>query len=76
MNEPKFCKDCKHCVIENGKLEYAKCTASVKHDFHGDYLVDGVKREPDLWFCATVRKSADANDCGLDGKKFEPKDTK
>jgi hypothetical protein len=66
MNNPKLCKDCKHCVpLTGGFVEKDYSLARCERAVSGVDLVTGrVKRG----FCETERMIA----CGKEARFFEP----
>lgn len=63
-----FCRDCKHIALPNyGDFEYAKCTRSSK----GFDPVSGAELGP--YYCSSERGGGNDNDCGKEGRFFEPK---
>ncbi len=65
----KFCKDCRHAMINSGDVENSKCELSIRHRHGEDYLVTGMHQRPTYSYCATARM--DDQPCGLEGKLFE-----
>jgi hypothetical protein len=70
MLNTKFCKDCKHILVEDDRIGYAKCGASTKES--PDYLVTGLAVYREHYYCSTARK--DETMCGLNARWFEPKE--
>ncbi len=69
-DEVKFCRDCLHCVGKNPELYL--CGASVDIDAEErEYLVQGVRRDPRLEYCAIFRLNSKA--CGMEGKLWVAK---
>jgi hypothetical protein len=80
IQEPKFCKDCKHYVKSErtGNLgeDYSKCNRRGNVQIENkNYLVDGIKYLKTVncvdW-CEIERRY----DCGKNSKYFEPKEEK
>ncbi len=70
----KFCKDCRHCVVESGsQLTFARCAVSVDTDrVEREYLVTGERINPPLEFCSAFRICD--TDCGFIGRLWEAKE--
>lgn len=65
----KFCKDCKHCIVDEADKVYQYARCNVVRTKSKDYLVNGIEG---LSFCGTEREWGEA--CGKEGKLFEAKD--
>ena len=73
MSEPiKFCKDCRWLIKGRDDLLDAKCghaeavnTVSAQYE----YLVDGIERQPEHFYCMTMRGAM----CGPEAKLWEAK---
>ena len=72
-DQPKFCRDCLHCMLgsarntDDKRLEYAKCASSARPETD---LVSGITKTH-IYYCSVARN----NDllCGQSAKWFEPK---
>ena len=75
MSEPlRFCKNCKHVLIEALGITYAKCgrLEAVKEVTAPDFLVSGDGPTHEVSYCSTMRLSA--SKCGPEGRLWEAKE--
>lgn len=73
MSDVKFCVNCKHHEqapnVDGNMTDYCRATR-----YSDMYLVDGTAGMPRNTWCAYERKGYDPyNDCGPEGRFFEPK---
>lgn len=66
MSDVKFCKDCRHIVVTDGRMGFAKCALFVNKS-NPEYLVMGDDPSA-MAYCSTQRITV----CGPEGKLWEP----
>ena len=69
----RYCEDCRWCKIpESGEKKYAKCVAP-SNPVTGSLVFRGDEGKYVIEYCATLRNSGDAINCGPQARWFEPK---
>ena len=72
-NIPKFCINCKFFIKRiNAENKYGQCTLFPLVNNVVNFLVTGIRKNDDYFYCATVRNNDDM--CGKEGKMYNVSD--